>query len=231
MIVAIEGIDGSGKQTQTALVAEALCERGHPAATMSFPRYGKTHFSTLIADYLNGRLGDPSTISPKLIGLLYAGDRLESRDELSALAAAHETLVLDRYSASNLAYQGAKAAGSERVELFEWLDQVEHGVYALPRADLNVFLDVPVDTAMGLVLMKRGRTYTDKKLDVHEANRQYLVGCREAYRELIARETPGPWATVDCVGPDGAMLDRDAVRDRILSVIQAHIGRTAPSKA
>lgn len=223
MIIAIEGIDGSGKQTQTALVAEALRADGCTAATLSFPRYGKTHFATLIGDYLNGRLGDPSTISPKLIGLLYAGDRLESRDELLQMAQSHRTVVLDRYSASNLAYQAAKLEIEAHPEIIEWLDQVEHGVYGLPRADLNVFLDVPVDVAMGLVLQKRGRTYTDRKLDVHEADRQYLVRCRAAYRELIERETPGPWATVECVDAEGALVSREVVLERILGVIGSRV--------
>lgn len=222
MIVAIEGIDGSGKQTQTALVGEALCALGHSAATLSFPRYGKTHFAGLIGDYLNARLGDPATISPKLIGLLYAGDRLESRDEIQDLIATHEVLVLDRYTASNLAYQGAKATGASREELFDWVDQVEHGVYRLPRADLNIFLDVPVEMAMGLVRQKRGRTYTNRELDVHEANKQYLQQCRESYMELIERGAPGPWARVDCVGDDGQILGRETVRDRILEVFHAH---------
>jgi dTMP kinase len=142
---------------------------------------------------------------------------------LQRLAASHQAVVLDRYSASNLAYQGAKADGPARAELIEWLDQVEHGVYRLPRADLNVFLDVPVETAMGLVLRKRGRTYTDKKLDIHEANGQYLLRCREAYMELIARGTPGPWVTVECVDAGGEMLDTEAIRDRILDVIRGRV--------
>jgi len=222
VIVAIEGIDGSGKQTQTALVCEALCARGVAASTMSFPQYGKTHFAGLIGDYLNGRLGDPADISPKLIGLLYAGDRLESRDEIEELVASRDVLVLDRYTASNLAYQGAKCTGPARDELFDWVDQVEHGVYRLPRPNLNVFLEVPVDMAMGLVRQKRGRTYTNRELDVHEANRRYLDQCREAYNELIERGIPGPWARVSCVGDDGVILGREVVRDRILETMRTH---------
>lgn len=221
MIIAIEGIDGSGKQTQTKLLGAHLCNAGHSAATMSFPRYGSTHFAGLIGEYLNGKLGDPAHISPKLIGLLYAGDRLESREEILELMTHSEYLVFDRYIASNLAYQSAKAQGPARAEVADWLDQVEHGVYHLPRADLNIFLDVPVDMAMGLVRLKRGRTYTDKELDIHEANRQYLQGCRDSYQELIQRKVPGPWVSIDCVGADGGIVEREEILKRILDVLRA----------
>lgn len=221
MIVAIEGIDGSGKATQTALVGEALRGRGRSVATMSFPRYGKTHFAGLIAEYLSGSMGDPGTISPKLIGLLYAGDRLESLGEIRDLCARHEALILDRYTASNLAYQGAKLVSESRVELVNWMDRLEHGVYGLPRADLNVLLDVPVDIAMGLVRQKRGRTYTHLEMDVHESNRAYLQGCREVYMELMERSIPGPWVSVQCVS-DGVLMEREAVRDRVLGVLREH---------
>src|SRR5918992_1792925 len=102
-LVAIEGIDGSGKGTQAALLAERARTEGLDVASFSFPRYGESAFSGLIADYLNGALGE---VRPELAALLYAGDRFSARAELLQALADHDLVVLHRYVASNLPHQG-----------------------------------------------------------------------------------------------------------------------------
>jgi dTMP kinase len=199
-LVAIEGIDGSGKGTQAALLAERARDEGLEVATFSFPRYGEGAFSALIADYLNGELGD---VRPELPALLYAGDRLSAKQELLEALERHDLVVLDRYVASNLAHQGANAE-ERRGEVLAWIAELEYGLYALPKPDLTVLLDLPVARAREQVRRKSPRGYTQLAEDVLEAADAHLEAAAEIYRELAA--DPG-WAAVDAAREPGEVAD------------------------
>ena len=190
-LVAIEGIDGSGKGTQAALLAERARNAALEVATFSFPRYGEGAFSALIADYLNGELGD---VRPELPALLYAGDRLSARHELLDALERHDLVVLDRYVASNLAHQGANAEPERRAEVLDWIAELEYGLYALPKPDLTVLLDLPVARAREQVRRKSPRGYTQLAEDVLEAADAHLEAAADIYRELSADPA---WAAVD----------------------------------
>jgi len=83
-------------------------QNGLRAETISFPRYGHTFFSASIAEYLNGQFSGVEHTAPHLAALLFAGDRFESRDLLFQADATHDVVILDRYVASNMAYQSAR---------------------------------------------------------------------------------------------------------------------------
>jgi dTMP kinase len=209
-LVAIEGIDGSGKGTQAALLAERARAEGLEVATFSFPRYGESPFSDLISDYLNGELGD---VRPELPALLYAADRLAAKEELLRAVAAHDLVVLDRYVASNLAHQGANAGPERRAEVVRWISDLEWGLYALPRPDLTVLLDLPVARARQQVRRKSPRGYTQLAEDVLEAADVHLEAAAEVYRELAARDPS--WAAVDAArGPE-------AVAEEVWRLVEA----------
>jgi dTMP kinase len=191
-LVAIEGIDGSGKGTQAALLAERARAEGLDVATFSFPRYGESAFSDLIADYLNGAFGD---VRPELPALLYAGDRLSAKEELLQALAQHDLVVLDRYVASNLAHQGANAEPERRSEVVGWISELEYGLYALPKPHLTVLLDLPVARAREQVRRKSPRGYTQLAEDVLEAADAHLQAAADVYRDLA--EADASWAAVD----------------------------------
>jgi dTMP kinase len=193
MLIAIEGIDGSGKGTQTRLLQQRLVAEGRTAALLSFPRYADTLFGGLIGGYLNGRLGTLDQVHPLLAALLFAGDRFESRDVLQAACEAHDVVILDRYVASNIAHQGARAAalvgrlekpsyGED--ELTALIEQIEYGIFGLPRADLTILLDIPAESAAELIARKKPRDYTEQAADLHEADLGYLDSVRQMYRRL-----------------------------------------------
>src|SRR3954454_11151225 len=119
--VAIEGIDGSGKGTQAALLAETARTAGRRVASFSFPLYDENPFSVAVSDYLNGVFGTVDEVHPELAGLLYACDRFHARPSLEVALAGNDLLVCDRYVASNAAHQGAKLQGNERLRLLDWL--------------------------------------------------------------------------------------------------------------
>ncbi|HVM69588.1 MAG TPA: hypothetical protein VM204_07110 [Gaiellaceae bacterium] len=196
LLVAIEGIDGSGKGTQAGLLRERAEREGLRVATFSFPRYGANLFADACGRYLNGEwAGAP----PEFAALLYAGDRLAARDELEEAVRASDVVVLDRYVASNLAHQGANAEPERREQVVSWIADVEFGVYRLPRPQLTVLLELPVERAREQVRRKAPRDYTQLAEDVLESADDHLAAAAEVYASL-ARSDPS-WTRVDAARP------------------------------
>lgn len=220
MLVVIEGIDGVGKQTQVKLLEAKAKSQGLTAKFLSFPRYhDETFFSASIAAYLNGKYGDP--VSPYLASLLYAGERLESRKEIIRLCQSHDLLILDRYVASNLAYQAAKVDREDRHEFIAWLSKLEYKIYGLPKADLTVLLDVPVEVAVRNISRKEKRMYTAETYDIHEKSKEYLAICKEIYYKLFHMDITGNWVSIPCSTDEGDMIPADLICESIWSSIKS----------
>jgi dTMP kinase len=187
VLLAIEGIDGSGKGTQAGRLVETARERGRSVALFSFPTYDGNPFSGAIAEYLNGQFGSADDVHPKLAAMLYAADRFHARGDLVDAVAERDLVVCDRYVGSNAAHQGAKLDGDAREELLAWLEEVEYGELALPRPDLVVLLDAPVALARERVGQKPARGYTALEADIHEADTEHTSATRDLYLELARR--------------------------------------------
>lgn len=223
VLIAIEGIDGAGKGTQAAKLVQALRERGLRADSLQFPRYVATTFGRSIADFLNGRFGALDQVHPQLASVLYAGDRFESRELLLQLLDTNDVLVLDRYVGSNLAHQAAKLSGTERTELMEWIELVEHGVFRLPRPQLTIVIDMSSQMSRELVSRKGTRDYTQQQADLHESDLPYLEKVRRCY--LALSHSRLDWRTVHGLADDGRLRTVDEVAADIL----AHVLSEVPS--
>jgi dTMP kinase len=217
VLIAIEGIDGAGKGTQAARVAEAAAARGYSVASFSFPLYDGNPFSRAIADYLNGEFGGADDVHPELAGLLYAGDRFHAKPRLLAALAESDLVVCDRYVASNAAHQGAKLTGEARRRLLDWLDEVEYREFGLPRPELVVLLDAPVALARELVGRKAARGYTTLEADIHEADPGHSGATRAVYLELARRDG---WRVVETAGAEGAARGVDEIADEVWSAVE-----------
>lgn len=219
MLIAIEGIDGAGKGTQSQVLRERLAQAGRRVELLSFPRYGETFFARSIAEYLNGGLGSLESIDPHLPALLYAGDRLESRDLIHELSSTADVVIFDRYVASNLAHQAARIDPAHRPAFIAWLVELEYDVYHLPEADLTIHLDVPVAIASSLIAQKGARAYT-RGADIHETNTAYLTECLNVYRELARASLRSRWITIDCTGGSDQIMSLSEVAKAIWQRIQ-----------
>ena len=217
LLLAIEGIDGTGKGTQAARLAETAAERGRRVASFSFPLYGDNPFSRAVADYLNGEFGAADEVHPELAALLYAGDRFHARPRIVSALAENDLVVCDRYVASNQAHQGGKLTGEARRRLLDWLEEVEYGEFALPRPQLVILLDAPVALARSLVGQKPARGYTMLEADIHEADAVHSGATREVYLELAERDG---WRVVSTAGDDGAARDVEDIAAEIWAAVE-----------
>lgn len=205
MLIAIEGIDGSGKGTQAKRLLDRLLAANVSATLVSFPRYSQTHFGRTIGRFLNGEFGALDVVDPHLAATLYAADRFESKSFLLEQLQQFEVVVCDRYVASNTAHQGAKRTGAERSALQDWIAQTEYGVFALPRADLTILLDLSAESAQTLIAKKAQRDYTSKKADIQEADVGYLRATRDVYLDVAAAEANWVRVAVEAAGQIRAM--------------------------
>ncbi len=197
LLLAIEGADGAGKATASALVVEQLVAAGRSACVISFPRYTDTVGGWALGAMLAGSL--PRPVSPKAAATLYALDRMESRDVLVAALDAHEIVVFDRYIASNMAYQAAQVPAEEASAMMEWIARLETGAFALPAPDLSIYLDTPAKIARGLILKKRKRSYTDDAFDAYEADAGLQDRVRANYAAMVEARVLGAWLRVSTV--------------------------------
>lgn len=219
-LIAIEGIDGSGKGTQASRLLKQLQSEGRTAALLSFPRYNETRFGRAIGAFLNGHFGNLEQVHPQLASLLFAGDRFESRGILEKLLRDHEVVICDRYVASNVAHQAAKLDGPAQAELTGWIEQIEYEVYALPRPDLTLLMDLPVVTAQELITKKATRVYTSRDADLHEADAEYLQRVRELYRSMARAHSS--WIEI-AVGSDGSPRPPEDVGQEILEIVHQRL--------
>src|SRR6516164_6148555 len=104
LLIAIEGIDGSGKHTQAKLLEHSLRSLGHSVYSTGFPQY-ESWFGTMVGKFLNGDFGRLENIDPHFTALLYAGDRFEARQRLETALSSGKVVLIDRYIGSNLAHQ------------------------------------------------------------------------------------------------------------------------------
>ena len=218
--IVFEGIDGSGKRTQLGLLASALVARGVALTQVSFPHY-EGYFGKLVARFLNGEFGSLAEVDPHFSALLYAGDRFEMKPRLEAALAGGQTVLADRYIASNLAHQGARVPRENRAEFIAWLKELEYGIYALPPEDLVIYLRVPVAEAHRLVGKKAARTYTNLPRDLQEADLAHLRTAAEVY-DALARQSN--WMRIECFdAATGVLRAPESIHREVLTAIDVRV--------
>lgn len=159
-IVAIEGIDASGKETQTRMLFDKLRRLGYNVQTESFPRYN-TKIGKLIKACLEGRI----KLTDEAFHMLLEADRLDFKEVIEFNSSVGtDYLILDRYTLSNLAFGMARGLD------LDWLIQLQS---PLPKADITFVLDISTETS----LKRKNRS----ERDVHELDLSLLNRAKAAY--------------------------------------------------
>ena len=217
--IAIEGGDGSGKGTQSKLLAEYARGQGYDVYEISFPRYGEDS-AYYVEQYLNGKYGSIDEVSAEIGTLPYALDRFAAKADINAhLAKPNSLVIADRYMASNLAHQGAKLDDeTERREFYRRTLLTEYDILGIPRPDLNIVLLVPAAISQANVDKKAARSYTTAKRDIHEADANHLDKAKQGYEELC-HLYPEQFTALDCMNTNGTLL---SIKD-VSTVIQTKL--------
>ena len=217
-LIALEGIDGSGKRTQMNLLRDVIAagEGGHSVYSTGFPQYD-SWFGKMVGQFLNGDFGPLDSVDPRFTALLYAGDRFEAKPKLEAALNNGQIVLVDRYIGSNLAHQTARVAPEKRAEFKAWIEHLEYGIYELPREDLVLYLRVRPAEAQQLVGQKSQRTYTAAKQDILEASLRHLEQAAAMY-DSLARQAP--WVTIECFDTvRGAMRSPKEIAQEVLVAV------------
>lgn len=170
-LIAFEGLDQSGKQTQAETLRDRLKEDGRKARLVSFPDYG-----TSIGEEIARALQGEREYGPDVMQLLYIANRYERKPDLLRWLEGGLMLVCDRYMASSIAY--GEAFGLDPA----WLTEMQK---FLPAPLVTILLDIAPETAVARKSVDRDRYERDLAL---------LARVRESYRRQAAE---GGWVVID----------------------------------
>lgn len=184
MIVAVEGIDGAGKNTLVTALKERL-----GAETLAFPRYETSVHAQLAQDALHGRMGD-LTDSAFGMATMFALDRHGAKELLDGFAGRSDRIIiLDRYVASNAAYTSARTGDAAAVK---WVHDLEFEKLELPKPDLQVLVDTTPDVARERA-QAREKQDASRTRDRYERDVALQVATFQAYAELAEQNWVSRW--------------------------------------
>ena len=221
MLVVLEGLDGAGKSTQVKKLRTYLEGLFGSLEYIHFPRYDAPVYGELISRFLRGDFGSNEQVHPQLVALLFAEDRHGAAPGMKETLNAGGHVLLDRYVYSNIAYQCAKLSDrAEADKLRDWIFNTEYGDFALPKPDLNIFLDVPIGFVESKLKSQRGgadRDYLEGSQDIHEADIEFQKRVRDIYRKQC--ELDPKFIRIDCSDECGQMLPPDEIFSKVKAVV------------
>lgn len=197
-LIVIEGTDSSGKETQTAILYERLCERSKNIKKISFPNYNSPACEP-VKMYLAGEFGiDAEKVNPYPASTMYAIDRYASyKKDWGNFYNNGGVIVTDRYTTSNMVHQASKIKDKEEKEKYLcWLEDLEYDKMEIPRPDLVIFLNMPTETAQKLMAERKNKITGEDKKDIHEKNIEYLKKSHENACEISKKYS---WSEIKCV--------------------------------
>ena len=219
-LIVIDGTDGSGKRTQTALLLGRLRQGRVRAEAISFPQYSKSFFGELVGRYLRGEFGLSSAVDPHMASVVFALDRWAARTRILEWLDAGAVVLADRYVSANAGHQSAKIEDPvKRREFVQWVNRMEYEVLGLPRPDVCLFLHVPWRIAQALVEQKPDRPYLEgARRDIHEADAEHLRRAEQAYVEMAQQGSE--WRTIECC-VEGRLLSPVEIAEAVWRQVSA----------
>lgn len=217
-LIVIEGVDGSGKQTQTKLLYERLLKAGEKVLKISYPRYDKKS-SAMVKLYLEGAFGkDPSAISPYIASTFYAADRYASyKEDYEDFLNQGGLVLVDRYTTSNMVHQAGKIKDQvERKRFLDWLWDFEFNLYQLPIPDRVFFLNIPPEINQKLIKNRKNKITGKQQKDIHESSPEHLL---DAYNSALALVEEYGWSEINCV-EDNVLRSIDSIHEEIWKSIK-----------
>ena len=220
-LIVIDGTDGSGKATQARLLLRRLKKEGYKARSLDFPQYEQNFFGSLIGKALTGAYGDFIALDPHIASVLYAADRFESKKTIERWLAQGCVVVLDRFVSANQIHQGGKIADTkERKKFLEWLEEMEFGVFGLPKPDVVLYLDVPQEVSGWLLNEQKSftkKSYSKGKKDLAESDVKHQSDARASALRILQKNNR--WVRISCMEKD-ELLSREVIAERVWDAVR-----------
>lgn len=218
-IIVIEGVDSSGKATQSKILSDRLKKDGKSVISVEFPNY-KSDSSSVVKMYLGGDFGtDPESVSPYAASTFFAVDRFASvKAEWKDYFSGGNIVIADRYTTSNMVHQASKIKNlEEKSKFLDWLYDFEYNILSLPKPDLVIFLDMPVENARQLMKNRANKINNSSVKDIHESNEDYL---NKSYENACFVAEKYGWNRIKCA-VDGKVRTIDDISDEIYNAVKS----------
>lgn len=223
--IVFEGLDGSGKSTQTKLLVSRLKKEKHNVATYDFPQYG-TKYAGFIEEYLKGKYGSAKSVGPYRASIFYACDRYDASFKIKKWLKQGKILVCDRYLASNIGHQGGKIQDkTQRKKFLKWLYNLEYKIFEIPKPDITFILKTSPEFSRKLSCKitdkekkKKRKSYLGNKVrDIHERDLMHLENALKSYLEA-AKEFPKDFIVIECI-ENKKLLSPKIIHQKVWNII------------
>lgn len=223
--IAIEGPDGSGKETQQKLLIARLRKNGYSVEPFDFPQYESSLFGELVGQMLSETYGPMDNIHPRIASVVYAADRWSASPKINDHLLRGDIIVANRYTLSNDAHQSARLPEAERDAFLKWLEDLEYSSlgFGIPRPDLYIHLDVPPEISQELILQKAERAYLEGKggKDALEKNAAHQIEAARMYRKLA--DSVENIVTVSCTNDRNGLMEKGIIHELVWSEVEKSI--------
>lgn len=217
-LIVIEGLDSSGKETQSKLLLEYFKKSGKTVKRIEFPNY-KSESSALVKMYLGGSFGDsPDCVNPYAASSFFAVDRFATfKTNFEEFLNSGGIVIADRYTTSNMIHQASKIEDEgEREKFLNWLHDYEYNLIGLPQPERVIFLDMPMDIAQKLMQARANKIDGSENKDIHERNHKYL---EDTYKVALSLAEKYGWKQVMC-GEDGEPFSIEKISEEVIKAAE-----------
>ena len=216
-IIAFEGLDASGKGTQTALLRDKLIEKGNRVLLVSFPNY-KSPTGEKILKFLRNELIRTIPLSTFEIAVLFSEDRKAwfKENPVEKLEKEYDYVIFDRYVFSNIINQTVDMNDRQKEIFSKTMYHIEYVKNLLPKPDYEIFLDVSDKVRMEN-LSKRGRDSKDR----YENDLEFLSKARNNVISQIKNNDNIRFRKMDVVVCDdgNTMFNEEVVSKMVVDLL------------
>ncbi len=219
-LIVIDGGENVGKATQADMLLNRLMNEGFQVGKLDFPRHNQNMVGRLVEDCLSGACGEMSGLDPRVMATLYAADRYESKKQIEEWMAEGRVIIFDRYVSANMLHQGARIEDvDKRTEFFGWIEELEYGVFGMPRPQVTVYLEVPPDETLKLLeyMEDLGGVVTGPE----DAAKLHQSKVTECARYLST--TQQNWNSINCLS-GGELRSREDIHEDVYRAVRPFLG-------